>query len=73
MVSIFYDEVVSLAEKLTPEEREALGKRLLEKPEKPKMSAEEFRQWFESLAFDAGAVLEGYSDRREDWYGDDGR
>ena len=73
MASIFYEDVVSLVDKLTPEEQQALVKHVLEKPKPRKMTAEEFSAWLESLTFDAGAVLEGYSDRREDWYDDDGR
>ncbi len=73
MTSVFYEEVISLVDKLTPEEQQLVVRHVLEKPKLRKMTADEFKQWLESLTFDAGAVLEAYSDRREDWYGDDGR
>jgi hypothetical protein len=72
-MSVLYEEVVSLVDQLTPEEQRAIVDHVLEKPKKPKLSADEFRQWLESLAYDVGSVSTGYSDRREDWYGDDGR
>jgi hypothetical protein len=73
MASIFYDDVTSLVDKLTPEEQQALVKHVLEKPKPRKMTAEEFSDWLESISLDLGALLIGWSDRREDWYGDDGR
>jgi hypothetical protein len=73
MVSIFYGEVLSLAEKLTPEERASLIRHLQEQSRKRKLSAAEFSAWLESISIDVGPLSEDWSDRREDWYGDDGR
>lgn len=73
MASIFYEDVVSLVDKLTPEEQQAIVRHVLEKPTKKKLSPEEFQALLESMSLDLGPLPANWSDRREDWYGDDGR
>jgi hypothetical protein len=72
-LSIDYEQVVALVEQLSPEQQTDLLTRLLEKSKMRQLTSQERKALLESITIDLGAVLPGYSDRREDWYGDDGR
>lgn len=73
MNSPIFDAVVILAEQLSDEEQRALVARLLEKRPNPNdLSYEEWEAIFDSMIM-PGAPGPDWSDRREDWYGDDGR
>jgi len=66
-----YDAVLLLVEELTPGEREALAIRL--KDANPNhLATNDWQARFAGLISDVPVVGE-LSDRREDWYGDDGR
>jgi len=73
MAQINYDEVVRLAEQLPPHEQRALVVHLQELAEHHNLTRDERKMLFESMALDLGTVSPDYSDRREDWYGDDQR
>jgi hypothetical protein len=64
---------VSLVEKLPNEQQRDLLLRLLDKTKNQPLSVDERLALLDSMVVDLGPVLPGYSDRREDWYGDDGR
>lgn len=72
-LSIDYEQLVALVEQLSPEQQSDLLARLLEKSRTRQLTSQERKALLESMTIDLGSVLPGYSDRREDWYGDDGR
>lgn len=63
-------DVVSLAESLTEDQQAELVVWLLDKIRTRELTSQERLAVFESMSIDLGAVLPGYSDRREDWYAD---
>ena len=66
-----YDAVLLLVEELTPDEREALAIRLKDtNPDFP--ATDDWQARFDVLISGVPVVGE-LSDRREDWYGNDGR
>ena len=67
-----YEQVVKLVEALTPEERESLITHLQQQGQKRKLTSEEGWQLF-NLSMIRVPVIGDFSNRREDWYGDDGR
>lgn len=73
MADITFDEVVKLADQLTPAEKQALAQHLLQTAQEREMTPQERIAIFHSMIIDLGPVSPSYSDRREDWYGDDGR
>lgn len=73
MANINYDDVVKLAEQLPPHEQRALVAHLQELAEHRQLTKDERKVLLESMTLDLGTVSPGYSDRREDWYGDDQR
>jgi hypothetical protein len=73
MAEVTYEEVVRLAEQLTAVEQEALLEHLQKIAQHRQLTVEERKALFESLVTDLGPVSPDYSDRREDWYGDDER
>ena len=72
-LSIDYEQVVALVEQLSPEQQTDLLVRLIEKSKTRRLTGQERKAVLEAMTLDLGAVLPGYSDRREDWYSDDGR
>ncbi len=72
-LSIDYEQLVALVEQLSPEQQTDLLARLLEKSRTRQLTSQERKALLESMTIDLGEVLPGYSDRREDWYSDDGR
>lgn len=72
-LSIEYENLVELVEQLSEAQQQDLLMRLLEKANARQLSKEEKRALLDSMALDLGEVSSDYSDRRADWYGDDGR
>jgi hypothetical protein len=60
-----------LVQQLPEEQQKKMLQGLLKHPKT--LSGNERRDIFQSMSLDLGKVQSGYSDRREDWYGDDGR
>jgi hypothetical protein len=73
MADVTFTEVLRLAEQLSPEEQAALVEYLHNLAKQRQLTVEEKKALFKSMMVDVGAVLPGYSDRRADWYDDDGR
>ncbi len=67
-----YDVVVRLAEQLSAEEQRALIEHLQEIARQRELSFEEWKALFDSLKIRTPLVGD-FSDRRADWYDDDGR
>ena len=67
-----YDDVVKLAEQLSPADQIALIQHLLEAAGKRPTTQDEWTMLLDAVTSNAqpGLIL---SDRQEDWYGDDGR
>ncbi|MBC8100943.1 MAG: hypothetical protein H7Y11_15995 [Armatimonadetes bacterium] len=72
MTTPIYDAVVILAEQLTPDEQRALVEHLQHIASTRQLSYAEWKTVFEAMKITIPLVGE-FSDRREDWYGDDGR
>jgi hypothetical protein len=72
MSQIEYEQVVTLAEQLTPIEQQALIAHLSELGKRRELRPEEWKALFESIIIDRPISGE-ISFRREDWYSDDGR
>jgi hypothetical protein len=72
MAQITYEAVVKLAEQLSPEAQKALIEHLQEIAKQRELSFEEWKAILESMVIDTPIVGE-FSDRRVDWYHDDGR
>ncbi len=77
MADVTFTEVVQLAEKLTPQEQQALIVYLQERSKshngEAKNVSKAFDEMFNLLVFDVGQWPEGMKLRREDEYGDDDR
>lgn len=71
MASNLYQEVVRLAEQLSIEERQALIEHL-QKPPDRSLSFEEKQRLLQSMIIST-PLANGFSLKREDWYGDDER
>ncbi len=72
MAQITYEEVVKLADQLTLHEQQALITHLQELAQKRELSFPEWEMLFDALKSDVPIIGE-FSDRRVDWYDDDGR
>jgi hypothetical protein len=68
-----YETLIELVDQLPEDQKEKLVQHLLKKKEERELSIEEKLALLDSMVVSVGAILPGYSDRREDWYGDDGR
>jgi len=67
------DDVIKLADQLSVADRERLLAHLLEQRKDPRhLSQEEFEALLDAATIST-PVLGDISNRREDWYGDDGR
>jgi hypothetical protein len=73
MSGVNYQEVVRLAEQLGPVEQEALIEHLQKIAQQRQLTAKERKTLFNSLITDLGPVSKDFSDRRQDWHGDDER
>jgi len=69
-MAVNLEEVVKLAEGLTDNQKAALVVWLLDRIKTRELTVSERLAVFDSMTVDLGAVLPGYSDRREDWYED---
>ncbi len=72
-LDISYETLVSLVDKLPDEQQHDLLRRLLDKARNQALTVNDRLALLESMTVNLGPVLPDYSDRREDWYGDDGR
>ncbi len=72
MADVTYDDVVRLAEQLTPVEQRALIAHLQQVARQRELSFKEWKILFEAM-IDHTPVVGDFSPRREDWYDDDGR
>ncbi|MBZ0299002.1 MAG: hypothetical protein K8J31_04640 [Anaerolineae bacterium] len=72
MAQVTYDEVLRLAEQLTPAEQQALIAHLQELAEHRALTDDEWDALFDSLKMNIMPAAE-FSLRRADWYDDDGR
>lgn len=68
-----YEQVVRLAEQLTPREQIALVTHLQHLMQQRELTPAERKTLFATLIADLGPVAPDVSLRREDWYGDDER
>jgi hypothetical protein len=69
-MAVDLQDVVKLAEALTDDQKAELVVWLLDRIRTRELTVSERLAVFDSLSVDLGAVLPGYSDRREDWYDD---
>lgn len=69
-MAVQLEEVVKLAEGLTDDQKAELVVWLLDRIKTRELTVSERLAVFDSMTVDLGAVLPGYSDRREDWYED---
>ena len=69
MSDVTLEAVVELADRLRPDEQQALI-RHLQQLSVQLITPEEFKRSFESLSVDLGPISGDFSFRREDWYGD---
>ncbi len=72
-LSIEYEKLLELIDQLSETQQQDLLQRLLKKANSAELSKEEKQALLDAMAIDVGEVSSGYSDRRSDWYGDDGR
>jgi hypothetical protein len=67
-----YEDVVKMVEQLSPDEQQALVVRLQEMKKQNNLSSDEWRTLLNSIKVNIPPGP-AFSDRRQDWYGDDGR
>lgn len=67
-----YEVVLHLAEQLNPQEQRALIEHLQAAVQQRELSVEEWQTVLNSLRIETPLIGE-FSDRRSDWYDDDGR
>lgn len=72
-LTIDYETLVQLVEQLPDEQKHALVERLIHNPSQSILSPQDKVARFQSMSLSAGTLLGGYSDRRADWYDEDGR
>lgn len=72
MAQVTFEEVVKLAEQLTPVEQQALIAHLQEIAKQRELTFAEWKALFDSMKDDT-PIIADVSPRRVDWYGDDGR
>lgn len=70
-MAVNLQDVVHLAEELTEDQQAELVVWLLDRIKTRDLTTRERLAIFDSMTLDLGAVLPGYSDRRDDWYEDD--
>ncbi len=67
-MAVNLQDVVHLAEELTEDQQAELVVWLLDRIKTRDLTTRERLAVFDSMTLDLGAVLPGYSDRRDDWY-----
>lgn len=72
-LNIPYETFLEMIEQLPVEQQKDLLMRLLDKSKTYQLNNEERKKLFHAMIIDLGKVSPEYSDRREDWYDDDGR
>jgi hypothetical protein len=72
MAQATLDEVLRLAEQLSQQDQQALIAHLQAVSQQRKLSFQEWKTLYDSLKMHT-PVLKDFSNRREDWYEDDGR
>ncbi len=72
-LSIPYETLVELVDQLDAEQKRQLVAHLSEGAQSRKLTAEEKISISRSMTLNLGPISPNFSDRREDWYGDDGR
>ncbi len=72
MTQAIYDAVLLLVDQLTPEQKQNLIAHLQTVSKQRELSFEEWEALLETLRGDTRLTC-SYSDRRVDWYDDDGR
>ena len=72
-VRVSYDTIVKLVGRLTAAQQRTLLLHLLRELDPTSLSPEDKIRLLHSMSIDLGPISLGYSDRREDWYDDDGR
>lgn len=72
MTTLIYDAVAKLAEPLTLEEQSALIAHLQNIARRHDLTYEEWKVLFDALKDDT-PIVSDISDRRSDWYDDEGR
>ena len=72
-VKVSYDTVLKLVERLSEAQQRTLMLHLLRQFAPSALSPEDKIRLLHSMSIDLGPISPDYSDRREDWYGDDGR
>jgi hypothetical protein len=72
MDAAMYEEVVKLAKQLSPVEQQALIAHLQSLSKRRKLTNEEWKALLRASILSV-PVKEDFSNRREDWYDDDGR
>jgi hypothetical protein len=72
-LNLSYETVIDLVEQLPFEEQKTLLFHLLGKAKNHRLDKDERKKLFHSMVVDLGKVSPAYSERREDWYGEDGR
>ncbi len=72
-LSIPYETLVELVDQLDAEQKRQLVAHLSEGAQSRKLTAEEKIAISRLMTLNLGPISPNFSDRREDWYGDDGR
>lgn len=67
-----FETLLDLVDQLSDEQRHMLM-RHIQQSEDTAVTQDEWKTLFESTLLDLGPVVSDFSNRREDWYGDDGR
>jgi hypothetical protein len=73
MAAVNFEEVVHLVERLTRQEQRKLLRHLQTLADQRELTVDEKKALLDSVVIDAGPISPHYSDRREDWYDDDGQ
>jgi restriction endonuclease S subunit len=71
-MAVTLEEVLKMAEQLSTQDRNILIEHLQEQARQRKLTKDEWLALFDSMKYNV-PVAEGWSDKREDWYSDDGR
>ena len=72
-LEIHYETLMSLVDQLPEEDRHNLLMHLLTEAKAQHLTSAQRLALFDTMTVDLGTVSPNYSDRREDWYGNDER
>ncbi|MBL8155852.1 MAG: hypothetical protein JNM70_16840 [Anaerolineae bacterium] len=67
-----FETLLDLVDQLSDEQRQRLMRHIQQSEDRAVTQAE-WKTLFESTVLDLGPIAGDFSNRREDWYGDDGR